>query len=364
LQAGYPVNRQSSSHWADGRILGTALLLAVAVLLDACYYVQAARGQLDLMNRGRPINELMADENLPDSLRDRLQTVLDARDFAVNVLFLPDNGSYRKYADLERDYVVWNVFAAPEFSLEPKQWCYPIAGCVAYRGYFSESSARKLAANLESGGFDVVVSGVAAYSTLGRFADPVLNTMMRWTDDELVTTLFHELAHQKLYVKGDAQFNESFATVVAATGLDRWKAARNETTAPDFRKGRRTAIRKMLILLTSARSQLEVLYASGVEQSAMRREKLAIFESLAIDLDRQAADAGLASRWPDGTLNNARLASIGLYEGRVEAFNALLGVCRTDLPCFYSKTARLAGLKRAERDAELDQLGPGGMPGN
>jgi predicted aminopeptidase len=241
-------------------------------------------------------------------------------------LSLPDNDSYRSYADLERDFVVWNVVAAPEFSLEPKQWCYPVAGCVAYRGYFAEESARKMASKLESQGFDVMVGGVPAYSTLGRFADPVLNTMMHWSDDDLVATLFHELAHQVVYVKDDSQFNESFATTVAQTGLERWREYRGEGGLPESWHGRRRVSAEFVALAISARENLETLYASGLDESAMRERKQAILQDLANDAkniaDRQDAVANPFA----GTLNNARLALISVYEGRVTAFESLLDV--------------------------------------
>ena len=189
---------------------------AVVLLFQSggCYYMQAISGHSDLMSRRQPVDEVIADEAVPEEIRVKLALVQEARDFAVTELLLPDNDSYRSYADLERDYVVWNVFAAPEFSLEPVTWCFPVAGCVAYRGYFDEEDARAKAEQMREDGFDVATGGIPAYSTLGRFDDPVLNTMMRWRDTDLVATIFHELAHQVLYVKDDTAFNESFATAV------------------------------------------------------------------------------------------------------------------------------------------------------
>ncbi len=282
--------------------------------------------------------------------------VRDARQFAVDELRLPDNGSYRNYADVERDYVVWNVIAAPEFSLDPKLWCYPVAGCVAYRGYFSEASAKKLADDLASRGFDVVVGGVAAYSTLGRFADPVLNTMMRWDDTDLVATLFHELAHQKLYIKGDTEFNESFATTVAETGLRRWLSVHGEPEVLVARERGRADYEAVLQLALAARGKLEALYASELDMEAMRDRKRQIFEALARDADNYDGTANGARNWLGETLNNARLASLGLYEGRVAAFKVILHDCADDLSCFYSQAGNLAEMKSDDRDAELDRL--------
>lgn len=329
------------------------MLLVCLAGLEGCYYVQAAQGQFELLQRRRPIEEVIGDTSLPDALRQRLGMVAEARQFAVDELLLPDNDSYQSYADLERDYVVWNVVAAPEFSLEPRQWCYPVAGCVAYRGYFSEADARKLAEDLTAQGFDVLVGGVAAYSTLGRFADPVLNTMLRWDDAELVESLFHELAHQKLYVKGDTAFNESFATAVAEAGLYRWLSSRDEAEKLKEHNDRRRDRAAVLDRVAAARLQLQELYASGRDGESMRAAKRQIFAELAGDLRRHDANLNGA---PEVTLNNARIALLGLYEGRVAAFKAVLDACAGDLECFYARAADLADLDSDSRAAELERL--------
>ncbi|HSD70268.1 MAG TPA: aminopeptidase [Woeseiaceae bacterium] len=328
--------------------------------LEGCYYVQAAQGQFDLMRRRRPIEEVIADASSPELLRQRLLMVSEARHFAVDELLLPDNDSYRSYADLERDYVVWNVVAAPEFSLDPKLWCYPIAGCVAYRGYFSEARAGKLAKNLAAQGFDVLVGGVTAYSTLGRFDDPVLNTMMQWNDTDLVSTLFHELAHQKLYIKDDTGFNESFASAVAEVGLRRWLSLRGEPEKLEEHNERRADRTALLQLIDTARGQLEELYASGLDEETMRARKQQIFHALARDLDRYETKL---NGWRDGSLNNARIALLGLYEGRVDAFKVLLNDCADDLACFYARAGDLAEMESAEREAELGRLAARRDPG-
>ena len=195
-------------------------MAGLCCLLSACYYVQATRGQIEVLSKREPIDEVLASPETDDELGRRLRLVQEAREFSIDELGLPDNDSYRSYSDLERDFVVWNVFAAPEFSLQAREWCYPIVGCVSYRGYFSETAAREEADRLARKGFDVAVGGVPAYSTLGNFADPVLSTMMRWDDVRLVSTLFHELAHQVLYIKDDTAFNESFATAVEEIGIE------------------------------------------------------------------------------------------------------------------------------------------------
>jgi len=339
------------------RIGITALILLAAIQLPACYYLQAIRGHGELMSRRQSFGEIIEDQQTPDELKRRLQVVAEAREFAVDELGLPDNDSYRSYADLERDYVVWNVFAAPEFSLQAKTWCYPVAGCVAYRGYFSEQSARKLAARLRERGYDVAVGGVAAYSTLGRFADPVLNTMLRWPDAELVATIFHELAHQKLYIKGDTGFNESFATAVADYGLAAWLQARGQDEQLDAYRRTRELRRAVMEKIVGARDELAELYARDVDAQQMRMEKRRILDSLSDAAARLIREFGSSSpNWLAPPLNNARLVSLNLYEGRLDAFEGLLRNCNHSLDCFYAETGMLAELPPAERDARLAEF--------
>ena len=332
------------------RLAYGVIAVSLLFLLDGCYYMQAIRGQMDLMSRRRPVTEVISDEDSSAELKTKLEMLRDARQFSIDELQLPDNDSYRSYADLERDFVVWNVFAAPEFSLEPRRWCYPVAGCVAYRGYFAEAAAEKQAQKLQDKGFDVVVGGVPAYSTLGKFADPLLNTMMRWSDVELVATLFHELAHQKLYIKGDTGFNESFATAVSDIGMERWLAAQGEQNQLQDREDERLERRAGMALIESAKTKLQQLYSSELEATEMRDRKREILEKLQADLAVSAGDAF------SGSMNNARLASLGLYEGRVDAFRAIFRQCEQQLTCFYQQTAVLADDSMDERNAKLNAL--------
>ena len=315
--------------------------------LAGCYYLQAARGQLEIVRKRTPIVEVVADPATPASLRRRLELVGSARDFAVQRLGLPDNGSYRSYADLGRDFVVWNVFAAPEFSVEPKRWCFPVAGCVAYRGYFAREAAEAEAARLAADGYDTHVAGVAAYSTLGRFEDPVLNTMMGWSDLALVETLFHELAHQRLYVQDDTEFNESFATVVGRTGVRRWLESRGdgEGAADGLAElDRRIAWqREWMAEVLALRERLEALYASGRPPAEMRREKSRLFAEL-------AGSAIAPRRVPD---DNAALIPAMAYHGLVPEFTGLLEDCGGSLGCFYERTAALGELEPAGRRQRL-----------
>lgn len=338
-------------------VVAVTLLLAV-LQIEGCYYMQAIRGQFEMMNSRQPIAEILADDDSPDDLKQRLKIVQEAREFAVDELLLPDNKSYRTYADLGRKYVVWNVFAAPEFSLEPKTWCFPVAGCVAYRGYFAEEAARKKAQSLSDDGFDIVVSGVSAYSTLGRFSDPVLNTMMQWSDEQLVTTIFHELAHQKLYIKGDTAFNESFATAVADIGIERWLAGRNESSGIGRFQENRKLRRSMMQLVDSTRTELADLYGSDLGDDLKRGRKKVLLDGLSAAAGRLIDESGRgAGNWLAAPLNNARLASLGLYEGRLGAFKAILQDCDERLVCFYAETEKLAELDGDQRKQRMDHIG-------
>jgi len=309
-----------------------SLILGCAMLsISGCYYMQAARGQLDVMSKREPIDKLIEAPDTPEELAARLRLVSEARQFAIDELLLPDNDSYRSYADLGRDYVVWNVFAAPEFSLDPKTWCFPIAGCVAYRGYFSEDAARRKADQLAEDGLDVAVGGVPAYSTLGRFDDPVLNTMMHWEDSDLVATIFHELAHQALYVKNDSAFNESFATTVEEIGIERWLTSRDQGGDFNDYNERRERREKTMDAIAAARSDLEKLYASSMAAHEMRRAKETRLAQLANELPAEL----------EIDLNNARLASMSLYQSRVPEFQALYEKCERELRCFYDQASSL-----------------------
>lgn len=330
------------------------MVAVLSIQLGGCYYMQAMSGQLELMRKREPIEDILANPSLPDDVRHKLDLVLEARAFSVEALHLPDNESYRSYADLERDFVVWNVFAAPEFSLSPKTWCFPVVGCVAYRGYFSEDDARRHAERLAEDGFDVHVGGVPAYSTLGRFDDPVLNTMMRWSDVDLVATLFHELAHQRLFIKGDTAFNESFATTVAEAGLERWLARRGELDKLDGYR-RRDVLRQALTeLADEARQDLERIYSASFDEARKRRLKSTRLAELAEAARGRAAEFGSVNAgWLEPPINNARLASVSLYRGYVPAFRQILAECDGELSCLYEEAERLGDMGAEVREAAL-----------
>ncbi len=328
--------------------------------MSSCYYVQATRGQIEVLSKREPIDEILAEPGTEAELRRRLRLVQDARRFSVDELRLPDNRSYRSYSDLERDFVVWNVFAAPEFSLDAREWCYPIVGCVSYRGYFSQQAANREAGKLAKKGFDVAVGGVPAYSTLGNFNDPVLNTMMRWDDIKLVSTLFHELAHQVLYIKDDTAFNESFATAVEEIGIERWLAANGRPgDMADYRAGK-ALHRRLVELVDAARDDLADYYGRNIDSDAKRELKSARLEQVAADARAELRAAGRSeNHWLTGELNNARLLPMSLYDGQVPAFLALYADCGYELPCLYAEAAQIAELEREERNARLAELAAG-----
>ena len=335
----------------------TLLILVLCVNMAGCYYMQAASGQWHVMRQREPITEVLQDEATPAELADRLRLVQAARQFSIEQLALPDNGSYRSYADIEREFVVWNVFAAPEFSLQAKEWCFPVAGCVSYRGYFSRDAAYRESERLAKKGYDVAVGGVSAYSTLGNFDDPVLSSMMRWDDIQLVAVLFHELAHQVLYVQGDSAFNESFATAVEEFGVRRWLESNGRQGDIELYRERRELRQEFMALVAAARDDLRVHFGAPIAEEDKRRLKAARLQQLSDDVGAVLAKAGRDdANWLSGDLNNARLVPMTLYEGWLPAFRALFANCEKDIQCFYVQSRALAELERSSRNNALESL--------
>ena len=329
-------------------------MVAACSSASGCYLLQAAGGQLQLTSRRQPIAKVLADVKTPEKLRTRLEYVSAARTFASQELGLPDNDSYRSYADVGRPYVVWNVFATDEFSVQPRRWCFPIAGCVVYRGYFAEANAEGYARRLRLHGMDTAVGGVSAYSTLGHFKDPVLNTMLGWSDVQLASTLFHELAHQVVYVPGDSEFNEAFATVVEEAGLQRWLAARGRLADLVGWHEQRDRNAQFIALLLQTRERLEALYVSNVPDSEKRDRKQYEFGVLKLQyaaLKKQWNGYGGYDWWFSRTLNNAHLVSAATYYGCVPGLKRVLQSVDGNLPQFYEEARRLAKQTREERAA-------------
>lgn len=326
-----------------------AALLAAALLLAGCglgYYAQAARGQFAVMRAREPVDRLIDAPDTADSLREQLVRARRIRDFATEELRLPDNAAYRSYADIGRRYVVWNVVATPEFAIEPRQWCFPVAGCVAYRGYFGEQAARDFAQTLAEAGDDVFVGGVPAYSTLGRVADPLLNTVTGYGELDLAALIFHELAHQVLYVPGDSAFNEAFATAVEEEGVTRYAAQHASAEALAGWRLRRQLRIAVTDAFIRARRDLAALYKRDIEAETMRQEKAARLKALSEEVLAIEQQHGLASGyrgWIQSGLNNAHLAAVATYYDRVPQFEKLLRErCGGYLPCLYVEARKLA----------------------
>jgi predicted aminopeptidase len=338
------------------RICAPAIAVLASSVLGGCYLLQSAAGQLQLMSRRKPIGRVIANPATRPEVRTQLEAVAQIRDFATRRLGLPDNGSYRSYSDVGRPYVVWNVVAAPEFSVEPKEWCYPIVGCVAYRGYFVEHRARRFAQKLRRRGLDVTVGGVAAYSTIGHFDDPILNTMLGWDDVELAGIIFHELTHQLIYVAGDSSFDEALATAVEDEGVRRWLTRQGRLARlADYELERRRTL-EVVALLGATRERLGALYGSGADAAVLEKAKRAEFDALRA---RYAAlSAGWGGRgpfaeWFHRDLNNAYLGSIATYYRCVPGFERELAAAGGDLAAFYRRVRRLADLAQTQRDELL-----------
>jgi predicted aminopeptidase len=341
------------------------LLLTPAVLLASCsnlgYYAQAVGGHLSVMRAARPIQDVLLDPTADPVLKQQLNDVFAVREFASRELGLPDNDSYRAYADLGRPFVVWNVFAAPELSVKPESWCMAFVGCVSYRGYYAREDAERYATELRAGGHDTSLGGVPAYSTLGYMNDPVLNTFLRFGDTETARTIFHELAHQQVFASNDSVFNESFATAVENEGLRRWYQRRASPQQYAAFVGQQRRKAEFIDLVDRYRRALGARYAETPLAADARRAKAETFT----DLQRAYAElktswGGYAGydKWFGEGLNNAKLASLGIYTQLTPAFEALLAQEQHDLPRFYRRVAVLAALPPDERSAAMKRLLP------
>ncbi len=371
----------SLSHPAPRPRLAAPILALLACLALAgcahtegalCYYWQSVQGHARLLQAARPLDEWIANESTPAPLRARLQLAQRARHFAVQELGLPDNASYRSYADLGRSAAVWNVVAAPPYALELHRWCFPFTGCIGYRGYFQEADAQAEGARLAAQGLEVDVYGVPAYSTLGYLdwagGDPLLNTFIGWPEGEFVRLLFHELAHQVVYAQGDTLFNESFATAVERLGTERWLATQ---ARPEVRQAfaaseeRRQSFRA---LTRATRARLAEIYEQN-KAPEHDSQALNAMKSVAMQ-DFRAQYAVLRERWlAQGArvegydrwvaqANNASFAAQAAYDAWVPAFEALFAQQGQRWDAFYDAVRHLAALPQDERHARLQALLP------
>jgi predicted aminopeptidase len=352
--------RGSNRRRATVRVALGALAAFIAGCSTPAYYLQAVGGQLELWREAQPIEQLSADGETGAALKEKLDTALRIRDFASRELALPANGSYRKYADIKRPYVVWTVFSAEALSIHPKEWCFPVAGCVSYRGYFAKEDAQAFARELRRQGYDVYIGGVPAYSTLGWFDDPILNTFIHYPDTEIARLIFHELAHQLIYVRGDSEFNESFASAVETIGVERWLAAQGTPQQRAAFEQAQERREDFFGLVLKYRERLDALYASQLPDEEKRRRKEETLAQLKQEYGRikNGKWNGYAGydRWFGQEINNATLASVGIYTRLVPAFEELLAASGDDLPRFYAEVRKLASLPQEARESQLALL--------
>lgn len=333
-------------------LLSGFLILLLCSCTEGGYYLQAAKGQYDILKNRQPIDDLLVSGKLDQQQQLELSRILRMRNFASEKLALPDNGSYRSFVALESSYPLWNVVAAPELSLEPKTWCFPIAGCVSYRGYFSESEATEYAVSLKKRNYDTLVTGVPAYSTLSWFDDPVLSSFSSWPASSVARLIFHELAHQQLYLPGDSAFSEAFATSVELAGSKLWLAAYGSDQDTVLFRRQLEREESFIDWTDSLHQQLAEIYAGPSSKTEKRRLKSALFEEAQHDyLSLKEAWGGYSGydHWVE-TLNNARLVSLRTYRKLLPGFDALLAEHNNDFPAFYSACKELA-----DKPAELRQ---------
>jgi predicted aminopeptidase len=331
--------------------------ILASVAMSGCstvgYYSQAMAGQAEIMRKARPIAEAVRDDRVPDKTKRKLAVVQEARAFARDHLGLPAHRSYDRYTDLGRRHVSWVVFAAPEFSVEAKEWWYPVVGSLEYRGYFEESAARKEGALWQARGYDVYVGGVDAYSTLGWFHDPILNTSLRRPDTEIAELIFHELSHVKLFLPGDTDFNEAFATATAEEGVHRWLRARRDKGARAKYESALSKDREIVRLLLMTRGKLDRLYHdASLSLDEKRRRKAAVFQRMRTDYaiirkrwrGDSRYDRAFAKPW-----NNARLNTVATYYDLVPGFQRLLRREGGDLEKFFAAVARMRAMTKEDR---------------
>ena len=344
------------------QLIKLVILLGLSIFLVSCetvtYYTQAARGQLAIVFGREDIQRLIDSGKLSSELNNKFSVVMSIREFAANELSLPVAQNYSTFVDVEREHVVWNVFAAPEFSTEPLNWCYPIAGCVSYRGYFSEAGAENYAAGLEQEGFDVYTGGVDAYSTLGWFDDSLLSTVLSRANYQLAGLIFHELAHQVAYLPGDTTFNESFATAVEREGLRRWLEATEQSETIALAELNRDRQEQFVNLVSQYRDSFDSLYQEEISAEQKRQNKSALQNQLRTDYEQlkiswngyNGYDA-----WFSHSLNNAQLSTVSSYNDLVSYFNDLLLESNGEMDRFFDAVNALVAMAEEDRDALLGE---------
>jgi predicted aminopeptidase len=360
--------RRRAARWGAAGALGVVGAVAAALgtlcVMSGCssidYLGQSASGHFHLLAAARPVKDAIADPTTPEALRKRLELTQRMREFAVTELKEPDNGSYRSYADLKRSAAVWNVVAAPELSLKLQTWCFPVVGCVGYRGYYDLAAANAAAAPLKAEGLEVDVYEVPAYSTLGWMnwigGDPLLNTFVQWPEGELSRLIFHELAHQVAYAPGDTTFNESFATAVEHIGSQRWLEANASADVRERQALTEARRHDFHVLVRAWRAKLDAMYRSDLPDADKRIQKAALYAGMRADYEALRHDHWNGYKGYDhwfATANNAALGAQAAYDDQVGAFERLFVVQGSDFDRFYGEVRRIATLSKPDRDAEM-----------
>lgn len=337
------------------------LLLLLASALTGCsvsYVAQSLKGHLEIMAARQNVDKLIGAPSTPEALRVEMASASAIRQFASDHLDLPDNASYRSYVDIGRDYVTLAVYAAPEFSLVPQVWCFPVFGCVPYRGYFSRDAAVKTARALQQEGLDVHITGITAYSTLGWTSDPLLSTMFVADKTYLAGLVFHELAHQRVYINDDTAFNEAFAVAVETTGVRKWLSAADDAAGLARYEAGLKRNADFIALVAETRGELARIYARSGSVAHKRAAKAAAIERLRTRY-RQMRDRDWGrfrgyDRWIDTPINNAKLAAMSVYNNLVPEFVRLFELCSGDYPRFYGAVAKLGRVAKADRAEALE----------
>lgn len=343
-------------------ILRLLLVFCLSACSSPAYYLQAMSGQKKLMQSRQDIQSLLGDPATPAELAAQLESAEQIKAFAQDVLGLPLEGSYSSYVEVEGEALLWNVVATGEFSLEPKKWCFPVAGCVPYRGFFKQQKARESADRLAGKGMDVIVSPATAYSSLGWFNDPLLSTMFSGSDTRLAAYLFHELAHQRLYIKHDGLFNEGYASFVEETGVRTWLELNDQPDELQKWQQLEAVSKDFSRLVGKTRMRLARLYASDETDTALRQQKADIFSTLERDYqqlrDSQWQGKPYYAAWFNEPLNNARFALYNTYEGSHCAFQALWVESAGDWQEFHRLAEQKSRLAKDERREWLKQSCP------
>ncbi|SFE37299.1 aminopeptidase [Nitrosomonas sp. Nm166] len=342
------------------------IIMSQVVWLGSCvnlpYYAQAIGGHIDVLHRAQPIQAVIANPDTDHKLKHSLTKVVQLREFASRELKLPDNLSYTSYADLGRPYVVWNVFASPELSLKLKKWCFIQAGCVNYRGFFSQAKAEQYAEELRKEGYDVYVGGIRAYSTLGWFSDPVLNTFIGYSEMSLARLIFHELAHQVVYVPDDSVFNESFASAVEHEGVRRWFESNGTVIEQSALNAKQKGEAIFAELVLKHRRRLQELFQLNISDIEKRTQKARIFAELReefLRLKAEKAELSNYDQWFAQPLNNALLATVSIYNQLLPAFQAILQQNDQDMGRFFDAVMKISRLPKNERDFVLREVAEG-----